>query len=223
MGIPAAELLEICVPSTVFLYNNVKKVENGETARGSVAFAQGSKIASAIAKYHNETAKTATEAYNIFGKYAQSSKILDYAGKGINWATRNVNPLICLSAVYKTAKSDEKVHTGITQAGAISGMFLGEGMMKLAQDGIFNAENATKLFENCKNISGLKSISEFVLKSGCSGKLAAIAKGLAFVTTSITSYAIGEKLGSACADNVCADLGIQSENNNNCKKINQMA
>ena len=218
MGIPTVEVLEICVPSSVFLYNNVKKVENGETARGSVVFAQGSKIATAVAKYHNQTAKTASEAYNIFGKYAQQSKALEYVGKGVNWATRNVNPLICASAVYKTYKSDDKVHTGITQAGAISGMFLGEGMMKLAQDDIFNAENVTKLAEYCKKIPGLKAISEALLKSGGSGKLAAITKGIAFVTASITSYALGEKLGSECADNVCANLGIKRDN----QKIDQI-
>jgi len=218
MGIPAVEVLEICVPSSVFLYNNVKKVENGETARGSVVFAQGSKIATAVAKYHNQTAKTASEAYNIFGKYAQQSKALDYVGRGVNWATKNVNPLICLSAVYKTAKSDDKVHTGITQAGAISGMFLGEGMMKLAQDDIFNAENVTKLAEHCKKIPGLKALSEALLNSGGSGKVAAITKGIAFVTTSILSYAAGEKIGTACADDVCTNLGIDREN----QKIDQI-
>lgn len=219
MGIPAVEVLEICVPSSFFLYNNVKKVENGETARGSVVFAQGSKIATAVAKYHNQTAKTATEAYNIFGKYAQNSKALDYLGKGVNWATRNVNPLICGAAVYKTCKSDDKVHTGITQLGALSGMFLGEGMMKLAQDDIFNAENITKLAEQCKKIPGLKGLSEAVLKSGCSGKLAAITKGIAFVTASISSYALGEKIGGECADNICTNLGID----HNKQKIDQIA
>ena len=30
MGITPVALLDVCVPSSVFLYNNVRKVENGE-------------------------------------------------------------------------------------------------------------------------------------------------------------------------------------------------
>ena len=74
MGITPVALLDVCVPSSVFLYNNVRKVENGEKARGTVVFAQGAKIAQAVAKYHDDTAKTASEAYNIFGKYYNYEK-----------------------------------------------------------------------------------------------------------------------------------------------------
>ncbi len=212
MGIPTVEVLEVCVPSTVFLYNNVKKVENGEKARGTVVFAQGAKIAEAIAKYHDSTAKNASEAFNIFGKYAKESKVLDYAGKGVNWATHNVNPLICASGVYKTLTSDDKVHTGITQLGAISGMFLGEGLMKRNMSNVINEQNVTKLAENIKDIKGLGSIAQTLLKNGNSGKAAAIVKGIAFVCASVTSYDIGEKIATKVADNVCKDMGVEKDN-----------
>ena len=211
MGIPTVEVLEICVPSTVFLYNNVKKVENGEKARGTVVFAQGAKIAEAIAKYHDSTAKNASEAFNIFGKYAKESKVLDYAGKGVNWATHNVNPLICASGVYKTLTSDDKVHTGITQLGAISGMFLGEGLMKRNMDKVINEQNVTKLAESVKDVKGLGSIAQTLLKNGNGGKVAAIAKGIAFVCASITSYAAGEKVATKAADNICKDMGVERD------------
>lgn len=211
MGIPTVEVLEVCVPSTVFLYNNVKKVENGEKARGTVVFAQGAKIAEAIAKYHDSTAKNASEAFNIFGKYAKESKVLDYAGKGVNWATHNVNPLICASGVYKTLTSDDKVHTGITQLGAISGMFLGEGLMKRNMDKVINEQNVTKLAESVKDVKGLGSIAQTLLKNGNGGKVAAIAKGIAFVCASITSYAAGEKVATKAADNICKDMGVERD------------
>ena len=211
MGIPTVEVLEVCVPSTVFLYNNVKKVENGEKARGTVVFAQGAKIAEAIAKYHDSTAKNASEAFNIFGKYAKDSKVLDYAGKGVNWATHNVNPLICVSGVYKTLTSDDKVHTGITQLGAISGMFLGEGLMKRNMDKVINEQNITKLAESIKDVKGLGSIAQTLLKNGNGGKAAAIVKGIAFVCASITSYAIGEKIATKAADNICKDMGVERD------------
>ena len=210
MGITPIAVLDVCVPSSVFLYNNIRKVENGEKARGTVVFAQGAKIAQAIAKYHDDTAKNATEAYNIFGKYASRSQILDYAGKGVNWATRNVNPLICASAVYKTATSDDKVHTGISQIGALSGMFLGEGLMKLYSGNLINESNINNLAEQLKNVKGLGKLANAILNSHHGGKIASILKGIAFVTVSMTSYNIGQKIGEDTADRVCADLGIKS-------------
>lgn len=211
MGIPTTAVLDVCVPSSVFLYNNIKKVENGETARGTVVFAQGAKIAEAVAKYHRDTAKNASEAFNIFGKYADKSKVLDAAGKGVNWATHNVNPLICLSSVYKVATSDDKVHTGITQLGAISGMFLGEGLTKQNMGKFINEENVTQLAQKAKNINGLKSIAEFVLKAGNSSKIASILKGVVFVCASMTSYDLGQKLATNLADRVCTNAGIEHD------------
>jgi len=229
MGISPIAVLDVCVPSSVFLYSNIKKVENGDKARGTVVFAQGAKIAEAITKYHDSTAKNASEAFNIFGKYAEKSKVLDAAGKGVNWATHNVNPLICLSAIYKTATADDKVHTGITQAGALSGMFLGEGMMKIYRDTLFSEKNVTTIAEKAKDVPGLKSIAKFILKAGNGSKVASILKGVAFVCASMTSYNIGEKLATNLADRVCTDAGIsvnKKDNNdkeeNSDKKIDQM-
>lgn len=229
MGITPVAVLDVCVPSSVFLYNNIKKVENGEKARGTVVFAQGAKIAEAVAKYHDNTAKNASEAFNIFGKYADKSKILDYAGKGVNWATHNVNPLICMSAAYKTLTSDDKIQTGISQLGALSGMFLGEGLMKRNSGKLINEENVVKLAEKCKNTKGLKSIAEFILKNGHGGKIASIVKGIAFVCASMTSYNIGQSLGDDMVARLYADNGIKikktdtekNENEEESVKINQ--
>ena len=209
MGIPTVAVLDVCVPSSVFLYNNIKKVENGEKARGTVVFAQGAKIAEAVAKYHDNTARNASEAYNIFGKYAQKSRVLDLAGKGVNWATHNVNPLICASAAYKTWTSNDKVHTGITQLGAISGMFLGEGLMKQNMGKFINEENVVKFAEKVKGVNGLKTIANAILNGGSAGKIASILKGVAFVCASMTSYDLGQKLASGVADRVCLDMGIE--------------
>lgn len=220
MGISAAELIGICVPSAVFFRNNVEKVKNGEKARGPVAFAQGAKIVEAVAKYHDNTAKTASEAYNIFGKYAQKYKPLDVAGKGVNWATKNVNPLIYASGVYKTLTSDEKLKTGIIQLGAISTMRLGERFMSANMEKVINEKNITDFAKKHKNVTGLKSICDSILKSGNANKFAAALKGIAFVCTSMASYAVGEKLAVGAAKRICTDSGIDD---NSCKKINHMA
>jgi len=219
MGI-STELLDVCVPSGIFCYRNFKKAtdksENGEKTRSTVAFAQGAKIIEAITKYNDETAKTAQSAFSIFDKYAKQSKLVDCAGKVVNWATHNVNPLICASGAVKVLTSDDKVHTGITQTGALAGMFLGEGLMKLHLGNFINEQNILQLAEKVKNTPGLKRAAQAVLESTHCGKAAAILKGLAFVCGSITSYNIGEKIGKLEADKICSDSGIKQS-----KKINQ--
>ena len=217
MASPSVALLEICVPSAWFLRNNVKKVQNGDDARSTVVFAQGAKIAEAVKKYHDKTATSAMESYNIFGKLAEKSKVLNTVGKGIDLAAKNVNPLICMSAVYKTATSDEKVKTGVTQLGAISGMFLGEGLMKRNMDKVINEENIIKIADKTKNVKGVGKLAQRVLKSNASGKIAAVLKGISFVLVSMTSYDIGEKIAKGPAEKICSNLGINNKHEDICE------
>lgn len=77
-------LLEVCVPSGLFCYRNIKKAENGEPQRGTVAFAQGAKIVQAISNYNDTTAKTANSAVSVFQNLAEKSKFVDYTGKAVS-------------------------------------------------------------------------------------------------------------------------------------------
>lgn len=211
-------LLEVCVPSGIFCYRNIKKVEDGEPQRGTVAFAQGAKIAQALANYNEATAKTAGSAVSIFNEYAKKYKPVDYAGKAVKWATKNVNPLICASSVIKTATSDDKVGTGITEAGALAGMFAGEGMLKLHMDKFINAENITKAAKLADKVNWLKPVAKFMNKAGNNSKIAAVIKGLIFVCGSMGSYAIGQSIAEKYSDKVKASLGIKDKPE---PKINQ--
>ena len=207
-----APLLEGCVRSGILCWRNIKKVENGETARSSVAFAQGAKMAQAAAQYNDTVAKTAHNASSVFSNLPPTGKkVVDYTGKAVKWATKNVNPLICISSGVKVATSKDKVGTGISEAGALAGMFAGEGLMKLHQNKIFNEKNMTAIANSMKNKKGLNSISQYILKPGNAGKLAAILKGIAFVSASIASYSIGQKIAEGYKDKVKAGLGIKSE------------
>ena len=62
MGL-SSEILDICIPSGIFCYRNIKKAtddsENGEKTRSTVAFAQGAKLVDAVTMYIDETAKSA--------------------------------------------------------------------------------------------------------------------------------------------------------------------
>ena len=211
-------LLEVCVPSGIFCYRNIKKVENGEPQRGTVAFAQGAKIVQACANYNEATSKTAGNAMSIFNEYAKKYKPLDYAGKSVKWATKNVNPLICASSVIKTATADDKVGTGITEAGALAGMFAGEGMLKLYMDKFINAENVTRAANLADKASWLKPLAKFMNKAGNNSKIAAVIKGITFVCGSMGSYALGQSIAGQYSDKVKAGLGIESKPES---KINQ--
>lgn len=211
-------LLEVCVPSGIFCYRNIKKVEDGEPQRGTVAFAQGAKIVQALADYNETTAKTAGNAMSVFNEYAKKYKPVEYAGKAVKWATKNVNPLICASSVVKTAMSDDKVGTGITEAGALAGMFAGEGLMKLHMDKFINAENVTKAANMADNVNWLKPLAKFMNKAGNNSKIAAVIKGIVFVCGSIGSYSVGQSIADKYSDKVKASLGIEPEPE---PKINQ--
>ncbi len=215
MGISTA-LLDVCIPSGIFCYRNYKKAENGEKARSTVAFAQGAKIVDAFTRYNDTTINTTNKALSIFNNYAKKYKAVDYAGKAVNWATHNVNPLICIASGVKVLTADDKTRTGISETGALAGMFLGEGLIKHFMPDYINEKNVSRLANKFKNKNFLKGICETLLKSGNSSKAASIAKGLLFVCGSITSYNIGKKIGNNYADRICTDLGLEHH-----EKINQ--
>lgn len=220
MPSPSVALLEICVPSAWFLRNNVKKVQNGDDARSTVVFAQGAKIAEAVQQYHEKSAKSASEAYNIFGKYANKSRVLNYTGKGIDWAAKHVNLLIGLSALYKTATSEKKLETGITQLGALSGMFVGEGLMKLNKNRVINETNVTKVLQKAKNTKVIGKAAQKLLKCHAGGKIAAVLQGLSFVLVSMASYSAGENLAKQHAQKICTNLGLNNKEEETATSIN---
>lgn len=218
-----APILEVCVPGGIFCWRNIQKFQNGEKARGTVAFAQGAKVVQAVSQYNETFANTASSASNVFNNLAKESKIIDYTGKAVKWATKNVNPLICASGVVKVAVSDDKVGTAINETGALAGMFAGEGIAKRVLPLVFNEKNITSAAKTIGKAEFLKPVSEFLLKSGNSSKAAAILKGIAFVCASIGSYSIGQKLAHPYAERVKAGLGIKTEEKPDTKKINQKA
>lgn len=216
MGI-SAPVLEVCVPSGIFCWRNIQKCENGEKARGTVAFAQGAKIAEAVSKYDGAVGKKTAEAINFYNRCAESSKVLDYTGKVVKWATKNVNPLICASSVVKVGFSDDKPNAIVTETGALAGMFAGEGLMKAELGKLINPENVEKAATKMGKSKYLKSVSEALLKAGNASKVSAIIKGITFVCGSMASYSIGQKLGEKYSEKVTSFFGYKSP------KINQKA
>lgn len=206
------------VASGIFAVRNVNKTEDGEVGRSAVALGQTAGVVQEIAKYDGAIANTARSAVSVFSDMAKENKAFEYAGKFTKFAVNNVNPLICVSGVIKTAMSDDKVKTGIVEAAALGAMFAGEGLTKRYYDKAVNSKTCKSFINKLSKTVGIRKIFEYLSKHKLNGKAAAIIKGLTFITASISSYNIGEYYGKNIADEVKKDLGIGMS-----KKINQKA
>lgn len=167
------------VSSLIFACRNVDKTQNGEIGRAPVAAAQSINVMNEVTKYNKALAKGADAATSIFNKMAEHNKAVNYAVKGVNWATKNVNPLICVSGGLKVAMAEDKTSAAINEVAALSTMFAGETIAK-------------------------KALPKLIEKLPLNKKMGAVVKGLLFVGASMTSYALGEGLGKDLAKNVKA-------------------
>lgn len=170
------------VSSLIFACRNVDKTQNGEIGRAPVAAAQGINVLGEIARYNKAIAKGTDAAVSVFNNLAERSKPVDYALKGVKWATKNVNPLICVSGGLKVAMSDDKTSSAVKEVAALSTMFAGEGIAK--------------------------KVLPKLIKSN--GKVGMAARGLLFVGASITSYSAGEYVGVDLAKNIKSSWNFKS-------------
>lgn len=211
------------VASGIFAYRNADKVQNGEIGRSAVTLGQTAGLVQEVAKYDGIAANTARSALSVFSDLAKQNKAFEYAGKATQFAVNNVNPLICASGVIKTAMSDDKIGTGITEVAALSAMFAGEGMIKKYYDNVASSNTVQKTIENMSENRALKPIFDYLEKHNLKGKTAAIIKGLLFVAGSMTSYSVGQELSKPLVKRAKSELGIiDKTKDEDGKKINRM-
>lgn len=203
--------------SGIFAVRNADKTSNGEVGRSAVALGQTAGIVQEIAKYDGLAAKTARSAVSVFSDLAKQNKAFEYAGKFTQFAVNNVNPLICVSGGIKTAMSDDKVKTGITEVSALSTMFAGEAFIKEKYDKFVESKSCKDVVTKLSKTKLLKPVFDYLEKHKLKGKAGFIIKGLTFVAGSMMSYSIGQGIGDDISDRVKANLGLE-----NSKKINRM-
>ena len=196
------------VASTIFAYRNAEKTKNGDVGRSVVTVGQCTGVFKEVAKYDNIFATSARSALKAFEEVAKDNKALGYAGKCLKFTADNVNPLICGSAVLKVAMADDKVHDGIVEATALTGMFAGECFMKDNFNNVFSESAFKNVATKLKNKNVLKGFADAVINSRYTGKVASVLKGLLFVGGSMTSYAIAEKGGEHYAESIMNFFGI---------------
>lgn len=180
------------VSSAIFCARNVNKAEcQDKVGRWAVAAGQGKKVVDYVRTLDNELGKSANSSVEALKTFSKSEKLLTYAGKAIDFASKNVNPLICVSSGIDILRADDKQSALITNAAALSSMFAVENLMKKHLDEIPKIKGIDKIAQK---------VMEFAKKYKCEGRLPAIIHGTVFVAGSVASYALGEKFGTLVAN-----------------------
>lgn len=175
------------VSSAIFCARNVDKAESQDkVGRWAVAAGQAKKVVDYVVTLDNEVGKNAQTAVSILKKTADEQKILKYAGKAVDFASKNVNPLICVSSAIDVMQAKDKESALVTNAAALGAMFAGESLMKNHLDDFVKLDGVDKI---------AKKVLQFASKHNFKG-LPAIIHGTAFVVGSCASYSIGEKFGN---------------------------
>lgn len=199
------------IASGIFAARNVDKTSNGEVGRSAVALGQTAGVIQEIAKYDGMIAKSARSAVSVFSNLAKENKAFKYAGKITKFAVDNVNPLICASGVIKTAMSDDKIQTGITEVAALSTMFAGEAFVKNKYDKFIESKTCKDALAKASKNKYLKPVFEYLEKHKLKGKAGMIVRALTFVAASMTAYTIGHNMGDNLAHRVKANWGVKDK------------
>ena len=175
------------VATGIFCAKNVDKAtEQGKIGRIGVAAGQCKNLLTEVAKYDNAAGEGSKVVLSTMRNMANNDALLKFAGKAVNFAADNINPLICVSAGIDVLTADDKKSALITNTTALGSMFAVESLMK-------------KHLDDIPKMDCMKGISEKVLKfaegTKAEGKLPSIIHGVAFVIGSCTAYAAGEKFG----------------------------
>lgn len=195
------------VSSVIFCAKNVDKAENQDkVGRWAVAVGQAKKIFDYVSELDNtigDDAKAASEALKDFSK---NKPVVKYAEKAVNFASKNVNPLICLSSGIDVLNAKDKETAAITNVAALSTMFAVENQMKKHLDDIPKLKVVQKYFEKFKHSEVGRKVINDVEKYAKNNKwtkgVPALIHGTAFVVGSCTAYNIGDKFGTLVAPKI---------------------
>lgn len=166
-------LSPVLISSSLYAYRNWDKAANAKntlefSAASGVVAGQLTNVAKATATYDKAVGDTAKEAVNSLSKYRiASTKTGMFAKNTLNWASKNVNPLLCVIEGARVLNDDDKPSAVIEGSSALITMFKSEAFMK------------TKL-------------NKIVKVKGWQG---AVLKGVVMFLTSFVSYNVGKEVG----------------------------
>lgn len=198
--------------SDVAIYNLVKNaifctrrvdrgLEGGISSSGNfvVASAQARNAIDALSSTNNFLGRQAKHVVSSIDDVAKTSSFMGYAAKGLNFASKAVNPLICVSGGIKVLAAEDKDREFINQFYALSTMFAFEKTAKL----FLTPEGNNLLAKKGINNKVVKSIIKFVSKYDGMAKAPGAPKylkfgvpaikALTFICASIAGYSLGSK------------------------------
>jgi len=183
------------VSSLIFGARNVDKSLHDNVARVPVAVGQGTNAIREIAKFDKDFASALALANET------SSPLLKGFQKCANFASNNINPLICVAGGVKVLMSDDKEKEAINQAMALGVMFSAEKAYKAIADykNVLSFANKIGKKEVVESIVKSDTVKNIVSKIG-DKRLKTIFNviyGLGFVTASISGYNLGEKIAKS--------------------------
>lgn len=184
------------ISSAIFCARNVDKAERQDkVGRWAVAVGQGKKVFDYVRTLDNDLGKGANEAYKNITMVSEKSKALQGLGKAVDFASKKVNPLICVSSGIDILRAKDKEEAFVENGAALMGMFGVEALMKKHMD-----EKLTeKCLEKASKIKGLENAAEnfakFTGKNKFTKAIPAMIYGTAFVIGSCTGYNVGQKFG----------------------------
>ena len=199
------------IASAIFSVRNINKAENGDYGRVFAAAGQTYNAVNGLAQLQNSMGQTinpigkkivgasqkAEQLLNKVDACAKNEGVLGKSAKGLQMASKAVNPLLCLASGYRVVTDDDWQSAAVEEACAMGGMFMAERAAKVLKSPICNdlkVINSIKdeklknsLLEKAKKFSNIKNNK---LKFG-----AIIASEILFVCTSILAFGAGKEIG----------------------------
>lgn|SRR5574344_789878 len=185
----------LIVRSAIFSVRNTDKTENGQIGRATVAAGQAKKVLDYISKLDNTIGKETSEALTALKSASKNDKILKYAGKVIDFSSKNINPLICASSAIDVLRADNPEEKLITDTTALATMFGVEHLMKKHLEKAFT-KGEEKLLASKGKFEILDKALNALSKFKYAKKISPLAQGVAFVIGSCSAYTVGEKFGN---------------------------
>jgi len=213
---------------TLFGFMNSKKAGNNTRSdrveRGAVATLQLKNAASDVLDMsHGKESGVMGKLNEVSGgiKTARNgSKIFDTLCKGVNFASKLVNPILVIAGIHRAYKAEDKKSAAIKESGAVLTMFGAEWLYK----SFFGLGKHSAKYNNFavtrNSASALKTFvttNKFLSKLPSAGVLGLI-KSVGFIATSCTAFYLGGKAGKYIADRTTAK---EYERHHHFKPLNQ--
>ncbi len=132
-----------------------------------------------------------------------TSKLLDWTCKGAEFASKAVNPLLCVAAGARVLNAEDKKSAAIQELLAMGGMFAVEGAIKsnLGLNGKAAQYVNNKFLLNLGTKAKTFLATTKFLNKIPTNRLTGIVKAAIFVIGSCTGFAAGQKLGKLITKN----------------------